>query len=488
MKLTRMFAVVGLALLAVAAVALTPDVAGAATLVASHVASTAALDPTHLLIASAGLAAVDPAELKKAIEPVMTAFEEFKTANNERLTQIEKKGVADPVTVDKLTKIEKSLDQFEGINQKLTQAEAKSKALEDQQTAMNDILAKLEAKFGRPGNGGDRKIELKGKVNSWGRAVFSAHTQGVVNLSADEQKALADVAAEYKALNVSNDTAGGYLAPVEFVQEIIKAIVNVSPARSIVRVRQTANKAIQIPTRTGVFAARRVSENGTRSETAGLAYGQEEVTAPEMYAIVDISNDMLEDSAFDMQAEIQGEATEQFAVKEGQEFVSGTGVGECEGILVNADVAADVSGSAATIADANGQGNGLISLWGNLKTGYAANASWVMNRKTLASVRKLQDSQKNYIWMPGLANGVPNTILGSPYVEMPDMPNEGANAYPIAYGDFRRGYVFVDRIAMAMVRDPLTQATAGNVRFHFRRRMGGQVVLAEAIRKLKCST
>ena len=90
--------------------------------------------------------------------------------------------------------------------------------------------------------------------------------------------------------------------------------------------------------------------------------------------------------------------------------------------------------------------------------------------------------------MPGIAMGKPNTIDGDPYVEVPDMPSEGADAYPIAYGDFMRAYTMVDRINMVMLRDPYTQATSGNVRFLVYRRLGGQVTLSEAIRMLKCST
>ena len=97
----------------------------------------------------------------------------------------------------------------------------------------------------------------------------------------------------------------------------------------------------------------------------------------------------------------------------------------------------------------------------------------------------LKDADKNYIWRPGLAEGIPNTILGQPYLEMPDMPDEAANATPIAFGDFRRAYLLVDRMQMSMLRDPFTRATQGQVKFLARRRVGGQVVLAEAIRKLK---
>lgn len=427
-------------------------------------------------------------ETKQAVDGLMTAFEQFKATNDARLAEVEKKGAADPVLLAKLAKLEESLADYEGLNQKLTQAEAKAKALEEHQEKADAILGKLEAKLGRPGAGQDRGIELKRRVNDWGHAVYLAHAVGIQNLTADQQKALSDVSAEYKALNVGTDTAGGYLAPTEYVAEIIKGVTEISPARALARVRTTANKAIQIPRRTGQFAARRTTEQATRTETTGLAYGLEELALPEMYALIDISQQMIEDSAFDMEAEIRGEAEEQFAVKEGAEFVSGSGVGEMEGILTNASVAETVSGTAATIADSDGQGNGLMTLFHAIKTAYSRNATWVMNRTTLGSVRKLKDAEKNYIWMPGLANGIPNSILGAPYVEMPDMPSEGAGLYPIAFGDFRRAYTMADRISMEMLRDPYTQATAGNIRFILRKRLGGKVVLTEAIRKLKCST
>jgi len=431
----------------------------------------------------------DFAEIKKSIEGMMTAFDEFKKTNDERIKQVEKKGVADPVTEQKLVAIEKKLQESEAINQKLTAAEAAQKQAKEEAEAQKKRIDELELKLKRPKAGGAiDPEERKAKVNAWARAVVAAQTVGIANLSADQQKALAEVATEFKALSILPDTAGGYLAPSEFVLEIIKAATETSPFRPLVRLRQTANKSIMIPKRTGQFAARRVTEQGTRSETTGLSYGSEEMALPEMYALIDISNQMLEDSAFDMEAEIRMEADEQFAVKEGAEFVSGTGVGEFQGILSHPDLASTVSGSAATIADANGQADGILTLKHAIKTAYARNATFLLNRTTLGSVRKLKDTNKQYIWMPGLAQGKPNTIDGDPYVEIPDMPSEGANLYPIAYGDWRRAYVLADRIAMELLRDPYTQATSGNVRFIFRRRVGAKVVLAEAYRALKCST
>lgn len=421
-------------------------------------------------------------EVKKAVAPVMTAFEEYKQTNDARIADIAKKGSADPLYDEKLAKIDQRLDQFEGLSQKLTIAEGQKKALDELKGQFDQLATTLR----RTGQGANDEAKAE-RANLWAKSVVLAQTIGVPNLADDQRAVLEAVTQEYKALSISTDSAGGYLAPIEYVREIIKGVTEISAFRSLVRVRQTAQKSIQIPKRTGQFAAQRVSEQGTKSETTGLAYGLEELPAHELYALVDISNQMLEDSAFDMASEIAMEAAEQFEVKEGAEFVSGTGVGQAEGVLTNSNVAETNSGSAASIKDASGQADGLIGLKHGIKTAYTRNATWGMNRTTLGSVRKLKDGQGQYIWMPGIAMGRPNTIDGDPYVELPDMPSEGAGLYPVIYGDFRRAYVWADRISMEMLRDPYTQATAGNVRFIVRKRSGGQVVLAEAVRKLKCS-
>ena len=290
---------------------------------------------------------------------------------------------------------------------------------------------------------------------------------------------------DMKALTVGADPTAGFLAPVDYAREIIKGETEFSPLRSVVRIRQTARRAVQIPKRSGQFSAVWTAESGTRSETEGLSYGLEEIPTHELYALVDVSEQMMEDSEFNLEEELRQEFSEQFAVAEGAALVQGNGTGKPEGLLQSAAVAETVSGSAASIADATGQADGLIDLYYGLKTAYAVHGTWLLNRGTLGEVRKLKDGQNNYIWQPGLANGVSNTILGQPYVEIPDMPDVAANAFPIVFGDLRRAYTIVDRINLSVLRDPFTQATSGNVRFIARRRVGGQVVLAEAIRKLK---
>lgn len=433
----------------------------------------------------------DVAELKKAVDLMMRGWEEFKSTNDERLKAIEKKGSADPLLDTKLANIEaKALKAGEEVSAKLQAAEAEKKQRDADAKELRDQVDALELKLKRPGAGGeDTKRELKAHHDAWARGVMvSIATGGGMPTNEGQKKAFDRVQAEAKALGISNDTTGGYLAPAEYVREIIKGVTEISPVRQLVRVRSTVNKSIMVPKRTGQFAASWVADQGTRSETDGLRYGMLEIPTHEMYALVDISHQNLEDSAFDLEAEIRAETDEQFALAEGTAVVSGNAVGKPEGWMTNADVSNTVSGTAATIADSDGQANGLLTLKHAIKTAYTRNASWALNRTTLGSVRKLKDADKGYIWMPGIALGKPNTIDGDPYVEVPDMPSEGANTYPIAYGDFMRAYTLVDRINMVALRDPYTQATSGNIRFLMYRRVGGQVMLAEAIRKLKCST
>jgi HK97 family phage major capsid protein len=419
-------------------------------------------------------------EVEQAVEPVMTAFEEYKKVNDQRLAELAKNGEASADTLEKLAKIDAELDKFESVNQKLVEQNEAQKAADESLAEAKGRVDELEARLNRPRAGGhtdeERKQLLTEKVNVWARGVVSAFQRGEANLPEDQQKAIKEAADEYKALVVSDDTTGGYLAPTEFVAQIIKEIVEMSPARQIVSVRSTANKALEVPKRTGTFSAVRVVEHGTRSETTGMSWGMEEITTPETYALVDISEQNLEDSAFDLEAELRMEASEQFAVQEGAEFVSGTGIGQMEGILTNADVATVNSGDANLFT-----ADGLLDLKYSLKTGYMNRGMFIMNRASIGAVRKLVDGNTQYIWQPGLALGRPNTIDGDPYMEFPDMPAESAGNKAAAYGDFRRAYTMVDRVGMRLLRDPYTQATGGNIRFLFRRRFGGKVMLAEAI-------
>lgn len=402
-------------------------------------------------------------EVQEAVTEFGKTFEEFKATNDQRLEEIEARGHADIVTEEKLDRINKTLDDMEDVNQKLTK-----NALEAKET--NDRVDRLETELKRPSVGDVEAKQLDDVLFAYDKYLRKGRE------SLDEF--------EIKVLTVSNDTGGGYLAPPEYIREIVKKVTEMSPIRSIARVRQTSARSVQIPTRTGQFSASWVAETGTRSETTGLTYGMEEIAAHEQYALVDISEQDVEDTVFNMESELSEEFSTQFAKGEGTAFVNGTAAGQPEGFMVNGDVGETVSGHATTLT-----AGGLIDLYSDVKTDYARNGVFVFNRGTLGKIRQIVDSNGGYVFQAGfsLMVGVPNTILGAPYIEATDMPDVGAGLYPVAFGDFRRGYMIVDRIQLAILRDPFTQATTGTIRYVARRRVGGQVVLAEAIRKQKTS-
>lgn len=417
---------------------------------------------------------MDP-ELKKALEALgltqAQAIEAQQKAHKdfvEAHTADEKK--RDAVYDEKLAKLSKELDKFEPLSAALKAAEEREKAAADERKEQQAQLDRIEAKVNRPGLPGEGDAE-KAKAN---REAFIE----MCRVGTDRMKP-----ERVNVLTVSDDTGGGYLAPPEYVQEIIKGEIEYSPMRSLVRVRNTSQRSVQLPRRTGTFSAVWVGEIATRAETPGLNYGMHDVPVHELTAEVYASMADLEDSAFDLSAEFSMEFSEQFGVAEGAAIISGNSVGKPEGFLNAAGIVGVNSGDATKIT-----ADGILDLKHSIKTSYAANATFVLNRTSLRDIRKLKNGDGQYLWVPGLAVGKPNAIDGDPYVEAPDMPNPGAGAKPIAYGDWRRGYTLVDRLSMAIVRDPYTRASVGQVKFVARRRLGGAVTLAEAIAAMTVST
>ena len=290
---------------------------------------------------------------------------------------------------------------------------------------------------------------------------------------------------ETKVLRVSDDTAGGYLTSPEISNELLKTIVEFSNIRSIARIRPTSKTEIWVRKRTGTFAAKHVGETETKTETEGLAYGMEKIPNHELYADVIISNQELEDSDFNLEAEIAMEAGEQFGVAEGTDFVSGNGVNKAEGFLVNSDV---VAGKIAGDTAGDLSVTDILNLYYGIKEVYAAQATWLMRRATVQKIVLFKDAANHYIWMPSLVSTMPSTILGRPILECPDMPAVASLAYAVAFGNFRIGYTIVDRLAISILRDPYSKKLSGAVEFTVRKRVGGQVVQAEAIKILQIKT
>ena len=372
-----------------------------------------------------------------------------------------KEGDVDPAAI-----VQKALDDLQkSVDDRLKAVEGKGI-----DPKLQERLDRIEAKQNRPGTGADEKKEADAVEK---KAFETFIRKGKEALSADE----------IKSLRVSDDTAGGYLAPDAFQAELDRNVVLFSPVRSISRVMPTGAPAVLWPKRTGGMTGAWVGETTTLPETT-VTFGQNRYGVCEIAAYVDVSNAMLEDSAFDIGQLLAFEFGEECGYLEGVAFVNGASQLSPSGFMQDANVSYTPGTDASLV-----KGDGLIDLYHAIKAPYRINGTWGMNATTLGAIRKLKDTNGNYmVAMAGLNNAPVTTLLGRPIVEMPDMPDIASNAYPIVFGDFQQGYRIFDRISLSILRDPYSQATNGMTRFHGRRRVAGGVGKAEAIRKLKIAT
>jgi HK97 family phage major capsid protein len=332
--------------------------------------------------------------------------------------------------------------------------------------AIGERLTALETRLNRPGTQEQRQDGPPIEV----RAFSNFMRTGAERMEQDEIRALA----------VSSDTAGGYLATEEFIRDLDRNLVLFSPIRTAARVSAASAGEIILPKRTGTMTATWGGEL-TPAEATQPAYGQQKISIFELKCYVDISNTLLEDSAFDMARELAFDFAEEFGRAEGAAFINGDGNGKPEGLLNTAGLEGIVT---PTPFDTEVLANDLINLYHALPGAYAARAVWAMNRTTIGMVRKLRNMAGDYLWTDSLTEGNPPTILGRPVVEFPDMPDAATGAVPIVFGDFGSGFRIFDRVNLSVLRDPYSQQVNGLVRFHGRRRVGGGVTKAEAFRTL----
>ena len=331
---------------------------------------------------------------------------------------------------------------------------------------LNDRLDKIEAKMNRPA-GGERKDEPSAE-----RKAFATYLRLGNAAPADELKTLV----------VSSDPQGGYLAPAEMSSEFVRDLVEFSPIRALAGTRATGAPSVQYPKRTGITNAKWKGETQT-SEASEPGFGQLEIVLKEMNTYVDISNQLLADSAGVVEAEVNLALADDFGQKEGLAFVKGDGVLQPMGLLSDPGSGYTANGHATALA-----ADSLIGLMYALPAAYRQRGTWLMNGSTLATIRKLKDGQGNYLWQPSYAADVPETILGRPVVEAVDMPDVASGEHPIVFGDFATGYRIVDRLALSILVNPYIRATDGVTRIHATRRVGAGVVQPRALRKLKMAT
>lgn len=289
------------------------------------------------------------------------------------------------------------------------------------------------------------------------------------------------------SLNKGADDEGGYLTPTEWDRTITDKLVLVSPMRQIANVVTTSKNAYTKLFNVGGTGSGWVGETSTRTETNTAEFAPLTITTGEIYANPAATQQILDDAEINLEQWLAGEVQTEFAKQEGTAFVSGNGTNKPEGILTyvtgGANAATHPFGAITLVKSGNAgalTADGIIDLVYDLPSAFTGNARFIMNRKTMAAVRKLKDGTGTYLWQPSYMAGQPSTLAGFPVTEMPDMPDIGAGAVPIMFGDFRQGYTVVDRVGVRVLRDPYTNKPY--VMFYTTKRVGGAVVNPECLR------
>lgn len=456
----------GLVLAAALTLALFPAAHDAVHLVAGGgPAATMAMGMMGASFRGVSLARADGADANKILNELKQTFEQFKAAHEEELKGI-KKNFADVVTTEKVEKIN-------------TQITDLTKALD----AVNVALAAAKL-----GGGGDDLDPAK--------AEHKAGFEKFFRKGADA--GLRDLEVKAK-LTTQSDPDGGYLVPEETSATIDRVLGLISVMRQLATVMPVGTDTYKKLVSMGGAGAGWVGEEEARPETGTPTLRELVFNVMEMYANPATTQKMLDDGIIDIGAWLADEVQITFAEMEGAAFIAGSGVKRPRGLLTYDTVANAswswgklgyvISGAAAAFATPSttvSPADAFIDLYYALKQGYRANASWLMSDAVMSSVRKFKDAEGNFIWAPPTAAAEVATILGKPVYNDDNMPAVGADAFPVAFGDFKRGYLITDRLGIRVLRDPYTNKP--NVHFYTTKRVGGGVSNFEAIKLMKIAS
>jgi HK97 family phage major capsid protein len=397
------------------------------------------------------------ADVASAFDEFMRSFELFKVQNDARIAEVARKS-ANPLTEEKVTRIGAALD------------------------ANKRVLDELVLKRRRPALAHETKMVSMAELEH--AKAFDAYIR---HGEATGLKRL-----EAKALSAGSDADGGFLVPEETEREIGRRLSQVSPIRAIAGNRQVSGNVYRKPFLITGAASGWVGETAARPQTDSPTLAELSFPTMELYAMPAATQTLLDDSAVNIDEWIAAEIDTVFAEQEGTAFVSGDGVNKPKGFLAYDTVEEGdwewgnlgfvPSGAAGAFA-ASDPSDALVDLVYALKAGYRQNGTFVMNRRTQAEVRKLKDDSGNYIWQPPAVAGGQATLMGFPVAEAEDMPDLDEDSLSIAFGDFRRGYLVVDRMGVRVLRDPYSAKPY--VLFYVTKRVGGGVADFDAIKLLK---
>ena len=413
-------------------------------------------------------------ELSKTIDSIATAFEEYKSTNDARIEAI-KAGKGTAELDAKLARMDAAIDNM---------GEVKSK------------LEAMETRMSRPGAYGEGEstsreaAEYKGAFLNWMRSPTDQERQQKVTAA---QRNLETRAADART---STGASGGFALPEEIERTIAKIGLDVSPIRSLATVRTVGTPDYKELIDVNGAAFEWIGETDPRNQTNTPDLAEIAPTFGMASAKPQATEESLDDLFFDVENWLIQSAAEAIYAGEGVAFVSGNGTKKPKGFLAGPAPLSTADSSRAFgtlqyIASAQAAAmptspDVFFDMIYSLRARYRANATWVTSKAVLATIRKYKEATTNaYMWQPALAAGQPSSFAGFPMVEAEDMPAVGAGTFPLAFGDFREGYLICDRVGMRMTRDEIT--TPGYVKFYIRKRVGGVLRNTQAIKLLKIS-
>ncbi len=339
---------------------------------------------------------------------------------------------------------------------------------EERQQALERELAQSQgtaaAKRDQPGDADTRTANPR-ETQEYRSAFWRQFRHGKQALTAEE----------YRALNVGTDAAGGFLVPTDFDRRLVDMLSQESVMRTLATVI-TSSSDHQIPVVASHGQAYWTTEEGNYTESDD-SFSQKLLSAHKLTVLMRISEELLQDSAFDLEAYTAREFARRAGVKEEEGFVVGDGNGKPRGVILDAQTGVTAASATAIAADE------LLELFYSLKRPYRNRATWLMNDDTVKFIRKLKDNDGQYVWQPGLQSGEPDRLLGRPVTVSAAMPLIGAGAKSIAFGDFSY-YWIADRQGRVFQRLNELYATTGQVGFRAYQRVDGVLVLAEAVKVL----
>jgi HK97 family phage major capsid protein len=381
--------------------------------------------------------------------------------------------------------IEEIKETFEAHHEKvgrvLTQVVGRLDALEkgkgDEVKEVKQQLEHLQAVIQRPGAGGGG-----GGLPSQNAVGETKAMRAFVRDGND---------AEIKTMSVGSDPDGGYVVLPVFSAGMTKKLFDQSPMRRLCRVETiTTGDSFEEPIDNDDVGASWVGEAAARPATDTAQLGLLRVQVHETYALQTVTQRLIDDASVDIAAWVEGKVTDKFGRQEGEAFFTGDGVAKPMGFLsYPTSAAADATRAWGTLQYfTSGNATAITAdelrtmVWG-LRAPYRAGAAWLMNSNTAGAIDKLKNGQGDYIWRDSSAAGVPPTLLGYPVEIDENMPDIAAGTFPIAFGNWKQGYLAVDKKGIRFLRDPYTSKP--NVLVYAYRRVGGGVANSEAIKLMK---